>query len=216
MIKQSTLDFLKKLKANNNKEWFEKNRKAYDEARADQLAFISEVLKEMAKWEERVKGIEPKKCTMRINRDIRFSKDKSPYKSTLSFFIRPLDGRAGYYFHLEPGSTFAGGGLYGLEPPQIKAVRQEIDYNLDEFSAIMNNKAFKKNFPVLKGDALANVPKDYPKDHPAGDWLKHKDFIISTKLEDNELVKPDLLKKTNSIYKTMQPFMLFMDRALEK
>jgi len=216
MIKQSTLDFLKKLKANNNKEWFEKNRKAYDDARADQIAFVSDVLKDMSKWEERVKGIEPKKCTMRINRDIRFSKDKSPYKSTLSFFIRPSGASGGYYFHLEPGATFIGGGLYGMEPAHIKAVRQEIDYNLDEFSAIMNNKAFKKLFPVLKGDALANVPRDYPKDHPAGEWLKHKDFIISAKLDDKELVMPDLLKKTNSVYKTMRPFMLFMERALEK
>ncbi len=216
MLKQSTLDFLKKLKLNNNKDWFEKNRKAYDVARADQLAFISEILKGMSKWEDRVKGIEPKKCTMRINRDIRFSKDKSPYKSSLSFFIRPSGANGGYYFHLEPGATFIGGGLYGLEPVQIKAVRQEIDYNLDEFEKILNNKNFKKHFPVLKGDALQNAPKDYPKDHPGIEYLKHKDFIISEKLEDKELVAADLIKKAGEIYKTMQPFMLFMDRALEK
>ena len=218
MLKQSTLDFLKKLKANNNKEWFEKNRKAYDEARADQLAFISDVLSEMSKWDERMNGIDPKKCTMRINRDIRFSKDKSPYKSNLSFHVSPSGGgiHAGYYCHLEPGSTFVGGGLYGLEPPQLKAVRQEIDYNLSEFTKIMNHAPFKKLFPELKGDALANVPKDYPKDHPAAEWLKHKDFVISVKLEDSELLEKDIVKKTNAIYKTMQPFMLFMDRALEK
>jgi|SRR6185437_2163318 len=214
MLKQSTLDYLKALKANNNKEWFEKNRKKYDEARADQLALISSVLAEMGKWDDRIKGSDPKKCTMRINRDIRFSKDKSPYKSNLSFHISPAGGHAGYYFHLEPDSTFVGGGLYGLEPAQIKAVRQEIDYNTREFSGIMNNAAFKKLFPVLKGDALQNVPKDYPKDHPAAEWLKHKDFVISAKLENKELFAPDLVRKTNNIYKTMQPFMLFMDRAL--
>jgi len=216
MLQPSTLNFLKKLKANNNKEWFEKNRKDYEAARANQLALVAEILKNMGKWEERVKGIEPKKCTMRINRDIRFSKDKSPYKSTLSFFIRPTGASSGYYFHLEPGSTFIGGGLYGLEPAQIKAVRQEIDYNLDEFEKILNNKNFKKHFPVLKGDALQNAPKDYPKDHPGIEYLKHKDFIISVHLDDKELVMPDLIKKADSIYKIMQPFMLFMDRALEK
>ena len=214
MLQQSTLDFLTNLKANNNKEWFEKNRKAYDDARADQLQFISDLLSEMSKWEDRVKTIDPKKSTMRINRDIRFSKDKSPYKSNLSFHITPLGAKAGYYFHLEPGATFVGGGLYGLEPDQIKAVRQEIDYNLSDFEKIMNNAAFKKIFKELKGDALQNVPKDYPKDHPGAQWLKHKDFIISTKVEDKDLTAKDLLKKTNEAYKTMQPFMVFMDRAL--
>jgi len=215
MLHQSTLDYLTNLKTNNNKEWFEKNRKAYDAARTDQLAFITSLLFEMAKWEERVKNVDPKKCTMRINRDIRFSKDKSPYKSNMSFGINPPGTRAGYYFHLEPGATFAGGGLYGLEPLQIKAVRQEIDYNLNEFSGIMNNAKFKKHFSKLDGDALQNIPKDYPKDHPGAEWLKHKDFVIGTKLDDKELTSNDLLKKTNELFRTMQPFMLFMDRALQ-
>jgi uncharacterized protein (TIGR02453 family) len=215
VLQQSTIDFLKSLKDNNNKEWFEKNRKAYDAARADQLAFIEGVLKEMGKWEERVQNIVAKKCLFRINRDIRFSKDKSPYKTSMSFFVTPAGASAGYYFHLEPGSVFAGGGLYSIEPDKVKAVRQEIDYNLDEFSEIMNGKSFKKYFSELKGDALKTAPKEYSKDHPAIEWLKHKDFIVSVKIDDKDLTSNDLLKKTNDIYKTMQPFMLFLDRALQ-
>jgi uncharacterized protein (TIGR02453 family) len=214
MFKQSTIDFLTNLKANNNKDWFEKNRAAYNDARADQLAFITALLPEMSKWDDRIKGLDPKKCAMRINRDIRFSKDKSPYKSAMSFGISPIGAKAGYYFHFEPESMFIGGGMYAMEPAQVKAVRQEIDYNTDTFSAIMNKPAFKKYFPELKGDALKSVPKEYPKDHPGGEWLKHKDFIISHKLDDKEVTKPDLLKKVNEMYKTMQPFMAFMDGAL--
>jgi len=216
MFQQSTLDFLAHLKANNNKDWFEKNRKAYDAARADQYAFIAALGKEMHKWDDRITILDPKKHTMRINRDIRFSKDKSPYKSSLSFHFSPSgDGpHGGYYFHLEPGATFVGGGLYALEPDKIKAVRQEIDYNLDEFSGIMNNKGFKKYFSLLKGDALKTAPKDYPKDHPGIEWLKHKDFIVSHHLSDAELLAKDLIPKVNDIYKTMQPFMVFMDRAI--
>jgi uncharacterized protein (TIGR02453 family) len=215
MIQQSTLDFLKNLKANNNKEWFEKNRKMYEAARADQLAFVTAVLSEMGKWEDRVKALAPKKCSFRINRDIRFSKDKSPYKSSMSFQVHPIGAKAGYYFHLEPGETFVGGGLYGLETDKIKAVRQEIDYNLDEFKGIMNTPAFKKHFSELSGDKLKTIPKGYDKDHPGAEWLKHKDFYVGTKLEDKDLLSKDLLKKTIDIYKTMQSFMRFMDRALQ-
>src|SRR6185369_4348787 len=173
----------------------------------------TDLLGEMGKWDERFKTIDPKKCTMRINRDIRFSKDKSPYKSNMSFGISPTGAKtkAGYYFHLEPDATFVGGGLYGLEPAEIKAVRQEIDYNLSEFSGIMNNPTFKKYYKKLDGDALQNVPKDYPKDHPGAEWLKHKDFVIGIKLDDKELTSKDLVKKTNELFKIMQPFMMFMD-----
>jgi uncharacterized protein (TIGR02453 family) len=169
----------------------------------------------MAKWENRVKDLEPKKMTMRINRDIRFSKDKSPYKSAMSFHLTPAGAAAGYYFHLEPGNTFIGGGLYALEPDKIKAVRQEIDYNLAEFSGIMNSAGLKKYFDKLDGDALKNVPREYPKDHPGGEWLKHKDFVLGAKLDDKDLVSHGLVKKANEVYKAMHPFMLFMERALQ-
>ena len=149
MLQESTLKFLRGLKRNNNKPWFDKNRAAYDDAKSDFEMFIQSVIDEHSKNDSDLKDLVAKKCLFRINRDIRFSKDKSPYKTN---FGASMDrggrksGWAGYYFHLQPGESFAGGGIWMPNPDVVKKIRQEIDYCFDEFSGIMNAKKFKSIF----------------------------------------------------------------------
>ena len=146
MIQQSTIKFLKGLKKNNNRDWFEKNRSSYEDARSDFEGFIQAVIDAHSKNDPDLKGLVAKKCMFRINRDIRFSKDKSPYKTNLGASMDKggkKSGLAGYYFHLEPGNSFFGGGLWQPAPEGIKKVRQEIDYCFDEFNKIVLSKKFK-------------------------------------------------------------------------
>jgi uncharacterized protein (TIGR02453 family) len=219
MFAQETLDFISDLKKNNNKEWFEANRKRYDAARKNQLEVVGQLLESMSKWETAFKSIEPKSCIFRINRDIRFSQDKSPYKSSLSIILAPngKNGKkGGYYFHVEPGAAFLAGGMWAPEAPVLKAIRQEIDYNLSEFESIINAPSFKKYFNGLDTeDKLQRPPKDYTPDNPAIEWLKHKHFIASHKLSDKQLISKDLVKTVTEVYKAMQPLNQFLDRVLD-
>lgn len=219
MFLQETLDFISDLKKNNNKDWFEANRKRYDAARKNQLEVTGRLLEAMSKWEDAFKKTEPKSCIFRINRDIRFSKDKSPYKSSLSM-VFGTDGKngrkGGYYFHLEPGNSFLAGGMWAPEPKVLKAVRQEIDYNLAEFESILNDPAFKKYYGTLDTeDKLQRPPKDYTPDNPAIEWLKHKHFVASHKLSDKQITSKEMVNTVNEVFKALQPLNAFLDRVLE-
>ncbi|HEX8517433.1 MAG TPA: DUF2461 domain-containing protein, partial [Bacteroidia bacterium] len=136
MIQRSTLEFLAKLKKNNTKDWFDKNRKEYDSAKENYKEFLAELILNISKFDPAVKSLEPKDCMFRINRDIRFSNDKTPYKTNIGASIAPggkKSDSAGYYIHIQPGASFLAGGVWHPEPPQLNAIRQEIDYNMDEF-----------------------------------------------------------------------------------
>lgn len=136
MLQPATLNFLKSLKKNNSKEWFDKNRKAYETAKGDFAGFVQEVINQFSKKEPAVSGMLAKNCMFRINRDVRFSKDKSPYKTNMGAYINPGGKKSilgGYYFHCEPGQAFMGGGLWMPMPPELSKIRQEIDYNFADF-----------------------------------------------------------------------------------
>src|SRR4051812_46071466 len=154
MLEPQTLKFLKTLKKNNNKPWFDSHRVQYEAARIDFSNFLQLVIDAVQKSDPSITGLTARDCLFRINRDIRFSKDKRPYKSHFGATIK-RGGRksvyAGYYFHLEPGQSFVGGGLWIPEPAQLKNLRQEIDYNWDEFEGIIKNKTFKKTYGDLYG-----------------------------------------------------------------
>src|SRR5215813_10747738 len=146
MLQSLTLKFLKELKKNNNKTWFDAHRKQYEAARNDFENFIQSVLDKHAKNDTDLKELTAKKCMFRINRDIRFSKDKSPYKTNFGASMDKggkKSGLAGYYFHLEPGKSFVGGGIWMPQPDALKKVRQEIDYCLDEFKKIITARRFQ-------------------------------------------------------------------------
>lgn len=158
----------------------------------------------------------------RINRDIRFSKDKTPYKAHFGASIKRGGKKtpfAGYYFHLEPGNrSFVGGGLWMPEAAGLKKLRQEIDYNWDDFNGIISNGAFKKIYGNLYAGSdvkLTTVPKGYEKDNPAIEHLKLKSLIAETKLTDEELTKATLHKTTVTAFKTLLPFISFINRTVE-
>lgn len=221
MLEPQTLKFLTQLKKNNNKPWFDAHRAQYEAARIDFSNFIQLVIDALQKSDTTITGLTSRDCIFRINRDIRFSNDKTPYKSHFGASIK-RSGRksafAGYYFHCEPGGqSFIGGGLWQPEAPVLKGMRQEIDYNSDEFRSILNEKNFKKIYgDVYKGSdvSLTTMPKGYDKDNPAADYLKLKSFIAETRLADDDLTKASLHKKTVAAFEALQPFLAFINRTI--
>ena len=220
MIQESTIKFLKGLKKNNNRDWFEKNRNAYQAAKADFENFIQSVIDIHSKNDADLKGLTAKNCIFRINRDIRFSKDKSPYKTNFGASMDKggkKSGYAGYYFQLEPGNSFIGGGLWQPEPGSLKKVRQEIDYCLDEFENIVLSRKFKSTFGELytgEDVKLSRVPQGFDKNNPAGEYLKFKSWLVIAEIPDEELRSKHLVKKTAEAFKTMQPFIQFLNRGI--
>lgn len=220
MLEPQTLTFLKQLKNNNNKPWFDAHRAQYEAARIDFQNFIQLVIDRLQQSDPTVTGTMARDCLFRINRDIRFSNDKTPYKTNFGASIKQggrKSGLAGYYFHLEPGNSFVGGGLWMPEAPTLKAVRQEIDYNWEEFQSIIQAKDFKKVFTIVyKGTdvSLSTVPKGYEKDNPAIDYLKLKSFIAETSITDEELTTASLHKKTVAAFEALQPLLHFINRAV--
>jgi uncharacterized protein (TIGR02453 family) len=218
VLQIQTLNFLKQLKKNNNKAWFDEHKKEYEAAKQDFEGFASDLLSAFTPMVPGLATQKAKDCTYRIFRDVRFSKDKTPYKSHFGAFFseggRKWDG-AGYYLHLEPGAMFAGGGLWMPEAPLLKRVRQEVDYDLKGFKDIIDSKAFKKLFPKIDGEALSRPPQGYEADNPAIEYLKKKSFTAGSPLKDVELTSKDAVKKVVSVFTTLQPFIGFLNRAQE-
>ena len=220
MLKASTLRFLKDLKKNNNKPWFDANRNSYEAARKDFEIFIQSLIDKFSKSDDSLSGLTAKECMFRINRDIRFSKDKSPYKTNFGASINRGGKKsffAGYYFHLEPGESFAGGGLWSPMPQELNKVRQEIDYCFDEFKKITGSKKFRTTYSDLYQDGeikLLRLPKGYEQDNPAGEYLKLKSFIAMKNVPDVDLQEDKLQKSTVEAFQTLQPLVNFLNRAL--
>ena len=219
MIQQSTLQFLKALAKHNNRDWFLANKAKYDLAKADYLLFVEAVLNGIQKTDNTLVELAPKQCVFRINRDVRFSKNKDPYKTNFGASFSKGGKKiqsAGYYFHLEPGASFIGGGLWMPMAPELKKVRQEIDYCFKEFSNIIKQKKFQTNFNELdSSNKLVRPPKDYEIDNPAIEFLKLKSFIVSLPITDAELLDKDLVKKTVATFQTMTSFISFINRAID-
>jgi uncharacterized protein (TIGR02453 family) len=219
MLQASTLDFLKKLKKNNNREWFDKHKAEYETAREDFLQLVEKLIRDASAFDPAIRGQDAKKCLFRIYRDIRFSKNKTPYKINLSADISP-GGKgsctAGYYIHIQPGGSFLAGGLWQPEPAMLNAIRQEIDYNAKEFRKILSQKDFKKYFGNLSDeDTLKTTPKGYDKTHPELDLLRHKSFIVVHELSDKEVLSKNFPKHCLTVFKAMLPLHAFLRRACD-
>jgi uncharacterized protein (TIGR02453 family) len=220
MLQASTLKFLKDLQKNNNKTWFEAHRKQFGDAKNDFASFIQSVIDKYGKKDESIAHLKAKDCMFRINRDVRFSKDKSPYKNNMGAYINGGGKKAitgGYYFHCQPGRSFVGGGLWMPMPPDLSKVRQEIDYNFDEFKKIIGSKKFKSLYGDLSRDAeyvLTRVPKGYEADNPAAVYLKMKSFVATVSLKDVDITSKDLLKKVLMAFETLQPMLEFVNRSI--
>ncbi|MEN9949393.1 MAG: hypothetical protein RLY85_145 [Bacteroidota bacterium] len=219
MIGSATINFLKELKENNNKDWFELHRKNYEAAKQDYLKFVTAVLGKLKSIDPTLEDLEPKKCVFRINRDVRFSKNKDPYKTNMGSFYSK-GGKAvecaGYYFHLEPGACFIGGGYWMPQGPVLKNIRSEIDYNLDEFNSIMQEKSMKKYFGALSKEArLSRPPQGYEADNPAIEYLKLKSFVVTAPLPDVALADSNLVNLVVDHFKAMKPLVHFLNRSLD-
>lgn len=221
MLKPSTIKFLKDVKKNNNKPWFEKNRKIYEEAKADFADFIQAVIDQHSKKDSSIKNLVAKDCLFRINRDVRFSKDKSPYKSNFGASINKggkKSMQAGYYFQVQPNRNFAGGGIWMPPPNELKKVRQEIDYNFTDFKKIIGSKKFKSVYGDLdRSDEflLRRVPKGYEPDNAAADYLKLKSFVAISFFTDADMTSKDLVKKTVAAFEALQPLIEFINNSIE-
>ncbi len=220
MLQLSTLKFLKDLHKNNNREWFETNRKRFEDAKSDFEQFLSVLIGELTKLNKNFAGLEPKDCAFRIYRDVRFSKDKTPYKCNFSASIKEggkKSGRCGIYLHIEPDGEWgnmAAGGFWQPEAPLLKSIRQEIEYHTDEFKKIISNKEFKKWFGELENEKLKNAPKGIEKDHPDVELFKYTSYIATHQIESKALLTKDLLKESLSTYKAMKPFLDFLNRSV--
>lgn len=216
---QKTFNFLKKLKKNNNREWFEKNKQTYLAIKEEFELFVGDVLHGVIPFDESLAGLEPKKLTFRIYRDVRFSKDKTPYKTYMSAGISSAGkgtGVPGYYFQIEPGNkSMIAAGLYLPVPENLSKIRQEIDYNGDQLTAILNERKFKNRFGKFWEEGkLKTMPKGYPKDHPHVEYLKLKSFIVMGSFKDTEVTDKKFLKTLVDSIKSAKPLNDFLTDAL--
>ena len=219
MIKKSTFQFLKDVALNNHREWFLPNKGRYEEARENVIDFTDQVLTGLRKIDPLITDdVKAKNCVLRIYRDIRFSKDKTPYKTNFGIGISPTAKNfkgPGYYIHLEPDSCFVTGGSWMPESETLKAIRQEIDYNGADFHAIIDAPVFRQFFPELdQEDMLKTSPKGYAADHPDIKYLKLKSFTASSRLKATELTGPDSVKNVLDRLEAVYPFMEFLRNAL--
>ena len=218
MLKKETLNFIKDVAENNNREWFAVNKEVYEEAKNDVLKLVSAIIPELAKIDPILSAeADPKKCLLRIYRDVRFSKNKDPYKNNYGMWFSTKKGgnEPGYYLHIQPGKSFIAGGYWMPDLPHLKLIRQEIDYNAEDFKAIINDQEFKKNFKLGGDNALKNAPKGYDPADPNIEFLKLKSFEATMKIEDEEFFKPNLVNKLISSFKTVQPLVAFLRNAID-
>lgn len=221
-ITKPTLQFLNELKKNNNRDWFNENKPRYEEAKIDFEQFIDELIQSIAKFDPSITHQTAKNCVFRIYRDVRFSKDKSPYKTNFGAHITPakkkseLHSVAGYYIHLEPGQSMLAGGAYLPKGDWLKAIRAEIDENAGELKKILSSKSFKKYFGEMEGDKLKTSPRDYPADHLEIELLRYKSFLATHQLNDEQLLADDLLNHCTDVFKALYPFDLYLNKAQQK
>ena len=212
-MQSSTLQFLRNLEKNNNREWFNENKTLYHEAQQDVISFVEKLIEEMADFDEEMGKLEAKKSVFRIYRDTRFSKDKTPYKTNFGAGLGMGKGNkiSGYYLHIEPGKSFLAGGVYKPEPSVLKTIRQEISAFGDEFLEILEQDEFRNYFRGLSvEDKLKKVPQGFEKDDKMAEYLKLKHFIVTHPISDEQLLSENAVKEFTKIFKAMKPLNDFL------
>lgn len=211
------LSFLNELEENNNKEWMDAHRSEFLEAKSTFSALIETLLLSLQMTMPALVGLTAKDCIFRINRDVRFSKDKSPYKNNFGASIAEGGKKslnAGYYVHIQPhNESFIGGGLYMPPGDHLKKVRQEIDYNPAALQEIVFGKEFKQIFGNIQGEKLVRAPQGYSPDHPNIEFLKLKSYVVLHKLSDEDLLSPNLAEDLRYKCQVMAPFIEFLNVA---
>ena len=215
---KQVVEFLEALSKNNNRDWFQANKKQHDTARKEVEQFVDDLIPRIRKMDPRIGPLTSKQTMFRIYRDIRFSKDKTPYKTYFGAFIAPggrKSEQAGYYMHISADDCFIGGGSHRPMGENLKQIRFEIFNHADEFKKIISNKKFKDTFKILQGEQLKRPPTGFPKDFPDMDLLKHKDFTVFQTIGKETVTSDDFDDYVYDVFKTMKPFNDFLNRALE-
>lgn len=218
MITKETFSFLKDLKRNNYRDWFEANRNRYQQAKTEFSGFTTQLISGLHHLDPSIGTPEAKDCIFRINRDVRFSHDKSPYKTNMGAYIVRGGKKsvfAGYYFHLEPGGCFAAGGVYVPQPNALKAIRQTIWEEKEKFLEIIRSREFQKHFSGIEGEQLKTAPQSYPKDHPDVWLVRYKSYSLIKNIPDTDLFKPGFMEELMDTYRAMLPFNKFLNSVLE-
>jgi len=215
-INKSTLDFLATLSRNNNKEWFDQHRSDYAAAKANFELFVQELITEISEFDPILKGLEAKNVIFRINRDIRFSKDKSPYKTNMGAFIvrgGKQNGNkfAGYYFHIEPGQCMLAGGAYVPPAEWLNAIRENINDYPEKFLKIINDPSFRKKFGQIEGEKLKKAPKGFDPDSSHVELLKYKSYLAVKQTTDKQVLSQDYFAFTTDTFKAMKPLNDFLN-----
>ncbi|MCM1030417.1 MAG: DUF2461 domain-containing protein [Oscillibacter sp.] len=213
-------DFLRRLRENNEREWFNEHKAEFLELKAEFELWVGQLIEKIAEFDEEIRGLAVKDCIYRIYRDTRFSPDKTPYKTHMAAYICAPRGRnsnrAGYYVHLEPDNSLIGGGLYCPEPALLKRVRRDIYENIEEFTGILRNKAFAKEFKELDPEGmLKKVPAPFPADFSEGDLLKHKHYDVLSRKPDTFFEGQDVFRKIVDVCKVLQPFNRFLNYTVD-
>ncbi|MCY7292305.1 MAG: DUF2461 domain-containing protein [Ferruginibacter sp.] len=220
MLQPATLKFLKDLNKNNNKPWFDAHRPQYETARADFFILVEKLIPAIAKFDEPIGLLTVKQCVFRINRDVRFSKNKAPYKSNMACYFNQAGKNGlggGYYLHIEPGKSFAAGGIWVPEPTVLAGIRQEIDYNFSDWKKIIENKKFKQVFTegIKSNDKLVRPPKGYDTDNPAVEYLKMKSFIVSKPFADGDIQHKNFVAEVAKTFNSIKPLIDFLNTAVD-
>jgi uncharacterized protein (TIGR02453 family) len=219
METKEILRFLEDLNANNNREWFAENKKRYEQANKSLLSLVEEAIAIVRVIDPAIGEVTPKECVFRIYKDIRFSHDKTPYKTNMGAYIA-RGGRksiyGGYYVHVEPGASMLAGGIYMPDPDTLKRIRQEIYFNSPEFKGILNDKTFVKYFGALTDEGkLKKAPRDYPADFPDVELLKYRHYTMMHSVSDDVLCSAQYPALIKSVFEAMKPINDFLNRALK-
>lgn len=215
IINKDSLEFLKDLSVNNNRDWFSQNKERYLAAHGNIVDFADALIAEMNKHDH-IETTSGRKCLFRIYKDVRFSKEKTPYNKHWSGSLQRATKklRGGYYFRIEPGNSRAVCGFFGPNPEDMKRIRQDIDVNYNDWNKLLAHEQLVKTFGTITGEKVISAPRGYAKDNPAIDLLRHKQFLFRLSFTDEEVLQPDFLYRVNDTFKKVRPFFDYMSEVL--
>ena len=213
-------EFLKELRENNNREWFKANKDRYDVLYNEHVGVVQQMIDRVASFDPEIAGLDAKSCIYRIYRDVRFSNDKTPYKTHLGTYMTGFGGRTspygGYYLHLEPNSSFVSGGVWCPEAKILKQLRRDIYHNIEEFVGILEDGKFKEIYGELEGETLQRMPDGFPKECPYDYILKHKYFVVSANKPDEFFYTKDWMDEVIEDFKVLHPFNRFLNYTMSE
>lgn len=210
-IQSATLQFLRDLSDNNNREWFQANKGRYEAALDNMKQFVHAVESALGETDHLESA-----TLFRIYRDVRFSKDKSPYKNNFGTGFRRATRqlRGGYYLHIEPGASFVGGGFWQPNPEDLKRIRDEFAMDDQPIRQIMADPTFQKYFGAIEGEELKTAPRGYEKDSPALDLIRKKNFTVRRSFTDQEVTAEGFLLEVKRTFEAMRPYFDYMSEVL--